>query len=459
VAHARQAAQEAPADAGSLCALVSVLLDAGESAVARECLDRHSLPVCKNPLLLMHLATLRKRLDQHVEALDLLDRAKALGCNDPALRFMRGEALAYNGQLGEAEAELVSCLRDEPGRGRAAISLVRLHRQTPKHNYLSALELGALAARPGSDDRAAFEFARYKTLEDLGRYDEAWKALSSGNAMMHARLHHADTSDYSWLQRFVSACPPANPRHAAAQPAGPMPIFIIGMPRSGTTLLDRMLGNHPAVLAAGELLDFRKQFQWLADTRNIRTGTAVSQLPQLDFAALGQRYLAQTQWRAPAKAFFIDKQPPNWILAGIIHVALPSAPILNLVRDPMDVCFSNWRAYFGDACAYSYDMEAMATCFQAYRRTIAHWHRFMPDVILDVPYAGLVHDPDATLHRVFDFCGLEWEPGCADIGRNPTPSATLSAAQVRQSIRTDASGRWRRYAATLGPLLDSLKAT
>jgi hypothetical protein len=224
------------------------------------------------------------------------------------------------------------------------------------------------------------------------------------------------------------------------------------MARSGTTLLERMLGNHSRVAVAGELMDFGAQLHWMADTRNAQSDTLISRLPDLDYAELGQRYLAQTQWRAHGKTFFIDKQPPNWVLAGAIHSALSRAPILNLVRDPMDTCFSNWRAYFGDACAYSYDVDALAAHFQDYRRTVTHWHRLMPGAILDVPYAELVSEPEATLHRVFDFCGLDWEPDCADITRNASPSATLSAAQVRAPLRRDTGGQWRRYARQLAPL-------
>jgi hypothetical protein len=225
-----------------------------------------------------------------------------------------------------------------------------------------------------------------------------------------------------------------------------LPIFIIGMARSGTTLLERMLGNHSQVAVAGELMDFGAQLHWMADTRNAQSDTLVSRLPGLDHAELGRRYLAQTQWRAHGRMFFIDKQPPNWVLAGAVHAALPRAPILNLVRDPMDTCFSNWRAYFGDACAYSYDLDALAAHFNDYRRAIAHWHRVMPGTILDVPYAELVNEPEATLRQVFAFCGLEWQPGCADIARNVAPSATLSAAQVRGGVHVRAFGDWLPYA-------------
>ncbi|MGH8117399.1 MAG: sulfotransferase [Rhodanobacteraceae bacterium] len=455
--HALDAAGAVPDDVEALCAVAGVLLESGESVAARDCLDRVAPDACDNPVLLMRLAALRKRLEQHAAELALLDRARALGHASAALRYSRGVALMYNGRLEDAEAELASSLRDAPGRGRVAVPLVGLRRQTPDHNYLRALDAGARVAAAGTEDEAAFEFARYRTLEDLGRDDDAWQVLARGNALMHARLHDKAAQHHEWLERLLAAASSIRQGPAGQRPAGPIPIFIIGVPRSGTTLLERMLGNHPQVADAGELMDFGAQLHWMADTRNVQTDAMVSRLPGLDYAELGRPYLAQTQWRARGKVFFIDKQPPNWVLAAAIHAALPWAPILHLVRDPVDTCFSNWRAYFGNACAYSYDLDALAAFYIDYRRVMAHWHATLPRAILDVEYSELVDDPEATLRWVFAFCGLDWEPGCSDITRNAAPSATLSAAQVRSSVRRDTGGRWRAYAKPLAHLLEALQ--
>jgi hypothetical protein len=201
------------------------------------------------------------------------------------------------------------------------------------------------------------------------------------------------------------------------------------------------------------------QLHWSADTAHTHGDAFLARVSGLDLAETGRRYLAQTHWRAQGKPFFIDKQPPNGILAGLIHAALPGARILHLVRDPMDVCFSNWRAFFGDAYAYSYGLDTLAAHFNNSRRVMAHWHAVMPGAILDVPYAELVSAPEATLRKVFDFCGLEWESDCADLSRNAEPSATLSAAQVRGPLRRDTSDQWRRYASQLSPLRNALPDT
>lgn len=454
--HILNASRIAPDDPQTLCAVAGTLLQVGENVAALECLDRPSLADCEDPLLLMQLAAHRRRLQQHGQGLALLDKAKSLWCGDPALRFMRGEALLHSGRLDEAETELASCLADAPDRGRVAVPLVGLRRQTPERNYLDALEAGTRMAPSGTNDQAAFEFARYKTLEDLGRDDEAWQALARGNALMHARLPERLRRHQPLPDRFLEVWAPANHGPTPAMGSGPQPIFIIGMPRSGTTVLERMLGNHSQVAAAGELMDFAMQLHWMADTRNVTGEPFMSRLHELDFVELGHRYLARTQWHAGGKAFFVDKQPPNWMWAAAIHLALPRAPILNLVRDPMDVCFSHWRTYFGDSCAYSHDFDTLAGVYKDYRRAMAYWHRIMPGAILDVSYEELVCEPETMLRKVFDFCALEWEPGCMDITRNFAPSATPSAAQVRSTLHDRGFGQWRRYATQLQPLAHAL---
>lgn len=456
---ARLALAAATTDDDPECAgiVAGVLLEVGENVAGRDCLDRVDVDACDDPRLLLRLALLRQRLEQHAEELALLDRAGSLGHVSPALRYNRGVALLYNGRLADAEAELASSLAEAPDRGRVAVPLVGLRRQTPDGNHLAALERGAQLAAPGSDDQAAFEFARYKTLEDLQRHDEAWQALARGNALMRARVPDPAAQHHQWLDSLISVAPAlANRTRAAGRRAGATPIFIVGVPRCGSTLLERMVGNHSRVAVAGELHDFGAQLHWAADTRNGGTARMASRLPDLDYAELGRRYLAQTQWRAHGKDFFIDKQPPNWALVPMIHASIPWAPILNLVRDPMDTCFSNWRAYFGNACPYSYDLGALAAFYIDYRRVMARWHELLPGAILDVHYAELVNDPDAALRKVFAFCGLDWEPDCGDITRNAAPSATLSAAQVRSPLRRDTGGRWRHYAAPLAGLADAL---
>lgn len=454
---ALQAAAAAPEDPALLCDAVQVLLDVGEVTAARDCLTRPALAQTTEASWLLRLSEFRQRLDENTESLALIERAMAAGASSPEIRFHHGVQLYFNGRIAEAESELEASVRQEPTGGRAALALSRLRKQTEDRNHLELLAFGLARVAQGTRDHAALEFANYKELEDLGRHDDAWGALVRGNAIMRRRNPCDTDFERVYLERLVKICDEHFVQPSGATHDGPQPIFIIGMARSGTTVLERMLGNHADVTSAGELVDFDKQLHHAADTCNTQSQTFLERLPGLDLAEVGHRYLAQTQWRARGKPFYIDKQPPNWVLAGLIHAALPRARLLHLVRDPMDLCFSNWRAFFGDTYAYSYDMAGLPAYHRAYLRTMAHWHQVMPGTILDVSYSELVREPEAVMRKVFAHCGLGWHSGCLDMRANPAPVATLSAAQVRAPLHTRAFGEWRRYAAQLESLQRDLE--
>jgi Sulfotransferase family len=342
--------------------------------------------------------------------------------------------------------------------GRASLTLARLRTWTADENHLDFIHERLRTVPPGTEDHAAFEFAQYKELEDIGRYDEAFAALARGNAIMHARLKDQLGFGPDVFDGLVARFPEAPTQTHRFE--GPLPIFIVGMPRSGTTLLERILGNHPQVASAGELFDFPRQLRWTADRHGhpLVDAALLEQSRRLDFELLGRRYLEQSQWRAGGKAWYVDKLPPNYLMAGFIARALPQAKILHMVRDPMDVCFSNYRALFGDSFGYSYDLATLAEHHRQYRRLMAHWHAAMPGRIHDVAYADLVTDTEATARTLLAHCGLDFDPACLDTAGNAAPVATLSTAQVREPIHARAIGEWQRYASQLQPLVDSLDA-
>ena len=454
--HALDAARDLPDDPQLIGAVAESLLRAGEVVATRHCLEHPAFAITHSIPVLMRLAGQRTSLNENAEALALYDRVRATGADGAELRFLRGVQLTFNGRFNDAEAELLECVRQEPRFGRAWQELSRLRKQTQQNNHLGGLAKSLRLVEPGSYEHASIEFARYKELEDLGRLDEAWKALAHGNALMYARHNHDPAKTRRLFENLARACTADFLRPAQATHAGPQPIFIIGMPRSGTTVLDRLLGNHSQVTSVGELDDFAWQLRWAADHCVTLDDTVIERLPRIDYAELGQRYLDQTQWRAKGKPFYTDKLPRNWMVGGLIRKALPQARILNLVRDPVDVCFSNFRALFADAFAHIYNLDAIASHYQVYRRTMAHWHAAMPGQILDVHYADLVQDPEGVLRKVLAFCSLPWEPGCADLTRNRSAVSTLSAAQVREPIHNRFVDSWRRYETQLAGLRQAL---
>jgi tetratricopeptide (TPR) repeat protein len=400
------------------------------------------------------LAHVHQGLGLHEQALALMDRAQALGFDSPDFRYFRAIQLQFNGRIADAQAELEACLRLGPTYGRASLTLARLRRWTAQDNHLEFIRQRLANVPPGSEDHAGFEFAQYKELEDLGRNDEAWAALQRANAIMHERLRHQPRTEQALFDALIARCDAAFTQATGPRFDGPVPIFIVGMPRSGTTLLERILGNHSQVNPAGELADFSRQWRWVADQHGHRLldEALVAGAGDVDFAEVGRRYLEQTQWRAEGRPFYVDKLPPNYLLAGFIHKALPQARIVHMSRAPMDLCFSNYRALFGDAFAYSYELDALAAHHQQYRRLMRHWDAVMPGVIHEVPYAALVQDTEATARALLAYCGLPFEPGCVDTTGNRAPVATLSSAQVREPVHRRSLEEWRRYQAQLEPL-------
>lgn len=310
--------------------------------------------------------------------------------------------------------------------------------------------------------RAKFESAIFKVLDDLGRHDEAWHALQRSNALMHYLLPYDADSEVAVTDALIEASATVMGGKAGSTTFdGPMPIFIVGMPRSGSTLLDHMLSAHSAVTSAGEINDFQRQLHWVADVPSRGNQSLLKVLDrtgQLDFDELGARYLMQTQWRAQGHKYFIDKLPINIRMVPFIRRALPQAPILHLARDPMDVCYSNLKIMFGSASPYCYDMQAVSHYYGQYARLANHWREALPGAMLDISYASLVRDPEATMRQILGHCGLEVEAACLRPELNTSPVATPSSAQVRESIHTRGIAQWQHYAKQLEPLRQALAA-
>jgi hypothetical protein len=234
----------------------------------------------------------------------------------------------------------------------------------------------------------------------------------------------------------------------------PGPIFIVGLPRTGTTLLERMLDRVPGVRSAGELMDF-KQALGAAVGRVQREAPALSPIEaalRVDVASLGADYLRGAREAAHGAPVFIDKMPVNFLYCGLIRAALPKARILHLRREPMDACHAVFKTLFAQAYFFSYDQHELADYYDRYRRLMAHWHAVLPGAILDVRYEDLVTDTEAQARRVLAFCGLPWDDAVLSPEGNARPSTTASAAQVRQPVHAGSIGRWKAVADGLEPL-------
>lgn len=460
--HAISASQSRLEDVRGVAAVTQCLIRIGEMIAAKECLARFEAqsPELDGPQL-RSMASTYQLLGDNKTALQYMTRAGDTGYDNADFRYFHGLQLQFNGQLTAARQKMSECLALDPHYGRAALALARLSKDKPDAQRLAFLDGQVKAAPAASEQQAALEFARFEELDSLDRCADAFVALRKANAIMHLRLaaeYRVGQDVFEGLKRVVTKTSMAG---AGASVEGPTPIFIVGMPRSGTTLLERMLGNHPDVVSAGELNDFPLQLRWAANQHGnqIVDGKLLERVADIDYRQLGERYLEQTQWRAGGKAFYVDKLPPNHLLVGLIQRALPQAKILHLVRSPMDVCFSNYKVLFGNSYPFSYDLGELIGYYRQYSDLMRYWHELQPGRLLDVPYQQLVAAPEATLKSVFDYCGLRPIHGCSDISRNQSSVATLSSPQVRQPIHQRGINHWQRYAANLTPIAELLQTS
>lgn len=239
------------------------------------------------------------------------------------------------------------------------------------------------------------------------------------------------------------------------------PIFIIGMPRTGTTLVERILGSHSLVHAAGELNTFALELMRLVKEAPSPAPASradfVARTAQLDFKALGEAYLSAARPVRGTTPHFIDKLPFNYLYAGLIHLALPRAKIINVQRHPMDTCFAVYKQWFKDAYPFSYNLDELGKYYLAYHQLMQHWNEVMPGVIHTLQYESLVADIDGETRRLLHYCELPWEEQCLRYYQNTQASTTASALQVRQPVYHTSVGKWRHYARQLESLRAQLE--
>ena len=443
-------------DAALLEALTRQLFDLGEIEAGLACAQAPALSSAYDPDVLRGLgqALLSQSFPDLAEK--LLQRAQRIRDGGAPARYLLGLAAFYQGDEAEAERAWEAALQRNPMMPPVHRLLAKLRRQTPARNHIDRLRATVARMPQGHPEAPWLHYALFKELDDMDDIEGAWQALVQGMEARRRQVAYDAVAEARLFDRLQARSVPAT--GVAVSTTAPTPIFIVGMPRSGTTLLEQILARHPHVQDAGELRDMLCQLRWVCD----RVGgphldeALCVEAEQADMGLLGRRYLEKTAWRANGRAFFTDKMPANFLLVDHIARALPQARILHMVRDPMEVCFSNLKELFVDAYPHTYDQREMAAHFIRYRGLMRHWHSRHPGRILDISYEDLVRAPEAAARRVLDFCGLAWDPDVLAMGPRTSSVATASAAQVREPIHVRYVGQWRRYAHHLQPMQTAL---
>ncbi len=395
-----------------------------------------------------------------VNARQFYEKALATNGRNPSLRYDLAISQFVTGDVAAAEENLEALLADAPKTGHALYLRSTLRRQTEVSNHVSDLEARLTAGFPDTSGRAACLFALAKELEDLGQADKSFAALTQAAALKRLTLSHDAADERSAIAAIGAAYTPEVMQTPVAGHDEEGAIFIVGMPRTGTTLVERMLGRHGDVKSAGELLEFGQALAVAArKCLEAHPGkTPVEASLMIDFAALGRDYMASARQVAPGSRMFIDKMPVNYMYCGLIKKALPNARIIHLIRDPMDSCYAIYKTLFGQAYYFSYDFDELAAYYASYHQLMRHWHDAMPGAILDVHYEDVVADTEGQARRILAWCGLDWQASVLTPSDNENPSTTASASQVREPIYTSSVQKWRKYEAGLAPLKARLVA-
>jgi tetratricopeptide (TPR) repeat protein len=376
--------------------------------------------------------------------------------------FNLASSLRFAGQFDEAEAACEEAIKTKPDFFKAHWALASLKKQTEESNHLARLK--PLKGNVNSPlEQLHLGHALAKELEDLGLFEEAMANLEWAKQLQKSEVAYnveADLELFSYLGQYTkddvqgkSQAPVSDTR---------APIFILGMPRSGTTLVEQILGSHSQVNASGELQDFPRQLQKIVGSQTaepisleIMQAASASNLD-----SLGNAYLESTRPLSGDTPFFTDKLPLNFFNVGLIHRAMPNAKIVCLRRDPMDTCLSNYRQLFASNFRYyhySYDLMDCGRYYLGFSQLMAHWLELMPQAIHQVQYESLVADPGEETRKLLDYCQLDWEDNCLEFNSRKSYVTTASAVQVREGIYSSSVERWKQYGPAMEPLYNFLR--
>lgn len=397
----------------------------------------------------------------HAEAAEAFRRATARRPDHAPYRFNLATALVALGELETAEAELEAGIRIDPRWWKAHLTLAHLRKLTPEHNHIERMQT-LLAGHDGDQEAQTYlHMALAKECEDCADYPAAFDHYTRGKRAAGQGRGYRIEQDEALFAAITATFPVA--QAATAGCPAHEPIFVIGMPRSGTTLVERIISSHPDVHSAGELMNFGVALKQASGSRTplLLDADTIARAQQLDWNALGAAYLASTRPATGHTPRFIDKLPHNFLYAGWIARALPNAKIVCLRRDPLDTCLSNFRQLFAPQSpyyAYSFDIDDTGRYYALFDRLVAHWRQVFPGRILEVHYEDLVDDQAGGTRQLLEFCGLPWHDACLAFEKNTAPVNTASAVQVRKPVYRSALQRWRKYEAQLGTLRAVLAA-
>jgi tetratricopeptide (TPR) repeat protein len=400
-------------------------------------------------------------LGQHERAIELY-RQLLPGALQPAeLHLSIAHSLKTLGQREPAIDEYHAAAASREGFGDAWWSLANLKTYRFADAEIGQMRATEAAATTGAVDRFHLCFALGKALEDREQYAASFEYYARGNSLKRAASRYRpEVMELNTRLQTEVCTPELFARHEGSGAEAADPIFIIGLPRSGSTLIEQILASHSKVEGTHELSDIPRMVSelqgrdWQLD--NPRYPAVLAQLSADDLRRLGEKYLRDTRSYRTGKTRFIDKMPNNFRHVGLIHLMLPNARIIDARREPMACCFGNLKQLFAHGQEFAYSIEDIARYYRTYLELMRHWDAVLPGRVLRVQYEEVVADLEVNVRRILDYCGLEFEPACVEFYRTERSVRTASSEQVRQPIYREALDQWRHYEPWLGPLREAL---
>ncbi|WP_318011522.1 tetratricopeptide repeat-containing sulfotransferase family protein [Mesorhizobium sp. CA8] len=396
------------------------------------------------------------RLD---EAIKLFSEALSIRPKDAELLYGLGVAMMEKGKLDEAADRARQALAIAPNMAKAWLLLTQVKRQTERDKELAGMEAEHAKAPQGSLARMQLSFGLGKVNDDLKDYGRAFDYFAEGNAIRRKVIDYDPARTRGEFEAMKAAFDAAFfEKHRPSGISDDTPIFVVGMPRSGTTLVEQIIASHPQVFGAGELNILKtavaKQFP-MSMPGGFPAG--IADMPDKTFAEAGQAYLDMLHSRYPGYRHVTDKMPGNFLLVGFLHMMLPKAKIVHCARDAAATCLSIFKVHFrGDSHRYGYDLGELADFHNLYTDIMAHWHKVLPGVVHDVRYEDFVADQEGQTRALMAYLGLPWDDKVLSFHETDRPVRTASAAQVRQPMYQGSVDLWKRYGDRLKPLLDRL---
>jgi tetratricopeptide (TPR) repeat protein len=440
---------------------VRVLLDQQKYLQANETtINLLKLDPNNRELLSLH-ATAHVGLGRYTAAIELYRQLLATSPESFELHMSLGHSLKSSGRQKEAIESYKAAAAVRPGLGDAYWSLANL--KTYRFSDGEIARMRAEESAPGAQpvDRYHLCFALGKACEDRNEYAESWRFYQRGNALKRAESRYRPEISETNTHKQIEVC--TVEFFAARVGVGapnPDPIFIIGLPRSGSTLVEQILASHSQVEGTQELPDISRMVRELEGPRsnpdNPCYPAVLAELALEDFRKRGERYITDTRAYRGNKPFFIDKMPNNFRHVGFIHLILPNAKIIDVRREPMACCFSNLKQLFASGQEFTYSIEDVARYYRTYLELMRHWDAVLPGKCLRIWYEDVVDNLAGNVRRILEYCGLEFEPACMAFYKTKRSVRTASSEQVRQPIFREGLGQWRNFEPWLYPLREAL---